>query len=160
MPFLEKKFTTYSDFGGKTAKDIFGSNAINQSTLKKAVLFESCLFLNNGNGTFEMNKLPVMAQVSPVRDILVCDFNMDGKMDIVLVGNDYSERPSMGRSDASYGLCLLGDSGNEYKTLMPMKSGLIIKGDARRILPIDVLGIHYLVAAINNENLQIFELLK
>ena len=66
----------------------------------------------------------------------------------------------MGRYDASYGWCLLGDATHEYKPLMPMISGLKVKGDARRILPIDVLGKHYLVAAVNNENLQIFELLK
>ncbi len=57
--------------------------AIDQSTLKSAVLFESCLFLNNGDGTFEIIKLPIIAQVSPVRDILVRDFNLDGSMDLV-----------------------------------------------------------------------------
>lgn len=68
---LDKKYPHYSDFGGKTVGDIFGKKAIDQSTLKNAVLFESCLFLNNGNGTFEIRKLPVYAQFSPVRDILV-----------------------------------------------------------------------------------------
>jgi hypothetical protein len=160
MAGLEKKYANYSDFGGKTMRDIFGKDAINKSFIKRAVLFESCLFLNNGNGTFEINKLPTVAQFSPVRDILVRDFNMDGKMDLVLVGNDYPVRPSMGRYDASYGWCLLGDTSHEYKPLMPMNSGLKIKGDARRILPIDVLGKHYLVAAVNDGNLQVFELLK
>ncbi len=160
MPFLEKKFKSYSEFGGKTAKEIFGKNAIDQSTLKKAELFESCLFLNNGNGTFEIKKLPILSQVSPVRDILVRDFNLDGKADLVLVGNDYSERPSIGRYDASYGWCLLGDTSVEFKPLMPATSGLIIKGDARRILPVDISGKHYVVAAVNDGNLQVFELLK
>ncbi len=160
MSGLEKKYTSYSDFGGKTVKDIFGKNAIDQSTLKRAVLFESCLFLNNGNGTFEINKLPIIAQVSPVRDILVRDLDMDGKMDLVLAGNDYTVRPSMGRYDASYGWCLLGDTSGGYKPLMPVKSGLMIKGDARRIIPIDVLGKHYLVTAINDGNLQILQILK
>jgi hypothetical protein len=160
MPFLGKKFTSYSDFGGKTAKDIFGKKTLNHSILKSAVLFESCFFLNNGDGTFEINKLPMMAQFSPVRDILVRDLNMDGKMDLVLAGNDYSIRPSMGRYDASYGWCLLGGTDREFKPLMPVKSGLKIIGDARRILPINVLGKHYVVAAVNDGNLQIFELLK
>ena len=71
---LEKKFPRYSDFGNKTVNDIFGKNAIDQSVLKKAVLFESCLFLNNGDGTFETYKLPVMAQFPPVRDVLVKGF--------------------------------------------------------------------------------------
>ena len=133
---------------------------MNNSIIKSAVLFESCLFLNNGDGTFEINKLPILAQVSPVRDILVRDFNKDGKMDLVLAGNDYTVRPSMGRYDASYGWCLLGDANHGYKPLMPVKSGLIIKGDARRIIPVDVSGKQYLVTAVNNGDLQIFKLLK
>jgi hypothetical protein len=160
MPVFEKKYANYYDFGGKTVKDIFGKRILKHSILKSAVLLESCLFINNGDGTFKIKKLPVEAQFSPVRDILVRDFDMDGKMDLVLAGNDYTVRPSMGRYDASYGWCLLGNTGHEYLPLMPVKSGLKIKGDARRILTIDVMGKHYLVAAINDDNLQVFELLK
>ena len=157
---LGEKYPNYSDFGGKTAKDIFGKNILNQSVLKRAVLFESCLFLNNGDGTFETEILPQIAQFSPVRDILVRDVNLDGKLDLVLVGNNYSVRPSFGRYDASYGWCLLGEKEHEFKPLMPVESGLSIKGDARRVNSITVSGKHYLVAAVNNSNLQIFRLLK
>jgi hypothetical protein len=153
---LEKKFPRYSDFGGKTVKEIFGKNAIDKSIIKKAELFESCLFLNKGNGIFEIRKLPVEAQFSPVRDIIVKDINKDGRQDLILVGNDYAVRPSYGRYDASYGWCLLGEPGETYKTLMPVKSGLKVTGDARRILPVDIAGKHYLIAAVNNGDLQIF----
>jgi len=101
-----------------------------------------------------------MAQFSPVRDIMVRDLDRDGKMDLVLAGNDYSVRPSMGRYDASYGWCLLNDTVDRYSALMPSESGLIITGDARRILPIEVSAKNYLVAAVNNGDLQIFEFLK
>jgi len=43
---------------------------------------------------------------------------------------------------------------------MPLASGLKIIGDARRIVPIDINGKHYLVAAVNDGDLQIFQLLK
>jgi len=157
---LEKKYPNYSDFGGKTAKDIFGKNTLDKSILKRSVLFKSCLFLNNGDGTFEICEFPTVAQFSPVRDILVKDINKDGKMDLVLIGNNYSVRPSYGRYDASYGWCLLGDTGHRYNALMPVESGFKIIGDARRILPIEVLGKYYLVASVNDGNLQIFQLLK
>ena len=157
---LEKKYPNYSDFGGKTVKDIFGKNAIDHSILKRAVLFESCLFLNNGNGTFKSIKLPIEAQFSPVRDIMVRDINEDGKPDLILAGNNYVVRPSYGRYDASYGWCLLGDTSHSYKTLMPVKSGLKISGDTRKIVPIDIAGKHYIVAAVNNGELQIFQFLK
>jgi hypothetical protein len=157
---FEKKYPNYADFGGRTAKDIFGKNTLAHSTIKSVVLFESCIFLNNGDGTFTLNKLPTFAQFSPVRDIMARDLNLDGKMDLVLAGNDYAVRPSYGRYDASYGWCLLGDTGHKYNALMPVESGLKVTGDARRILPITVLGKHYLVAAVNDGNLQVFRLLK
>ncbi len=160
IPFLEKKFTSYSDFGGKTAEDIFGRKKLNKSILKNAVLFESCLFINGGNGTFKTLKLPMMAQFSPVRDILIHDLNNDGNMDLILAGNDYTIRPSMGRYDASYGWCLLGDTEYRYNVLMPSMSGLKITGDARRILIIKVLGKQYLVAAVNEGDIQIFQFIK
>ncbi len=156
---LREKYPNYSDFGGKTVKDIFGKNTLDKSIIKKAVLLESCLFLNKGDGTFKTNILPRVAQFSPVRDILVHDFNLDGKMDLVLVGNNYSVRPSYGRYDASYGWCLLGETGNNLKALMPVESGLKVSGDARRVLPIEVSGKHYLVAVVNNGDLQIFQLM-
>ena len=129
---LEKKFPRYSDFGNLTVKEIFGENAIKQSMVKKAELFESCVFLNNRNG----------------------------KQDLVLAGNDYAVRPSYGRYDASYGWCLLGEKDNKYKALLPVNSGLKIIGDARKIVPIDIAGKHYIIAAVNNGELQVFQLLK
>ncbi len=155
---LDIKYPAYSDFGGKTVLDIFGKNILDQSSVKKSVLFESCLFINNGDGTFKIKKLPVMAQFSPVREIVVSDFNHDGNIDLLLAGNDYAVRPSYGRYDASYGWCLLSDSAHDYKTLMPVESGLKIKGDARRIIPIEIAGKKYLVAVVNNGDLQVFRI--
>jgi len=156
---IEKKYPNYSDFGGMTAIDIFGKNILSQSLVKKAELLKSCLFLNNGDGTFEINELPKLIQFSPVRDVLVRDFNFDGTMDFVLVGNDYAVRPSYGRYDASFGWCLLGGKDNEYRTMMPVESGLVITGDARKILPIKIKENDYLVVAVNNDKLQIIQLI-
>jgi hypothetical protein len=157
---LEKQYPNYSDFGGKTAEDIFGENLLQQSIIKKAVLFESCIFLNNGDGTFKVKKLPVEAQFSPVRDILVRDINEDEKPDLILAGNDYAVRPSLGRYDASFGWCLLADPSDCFKVLMPVQSGLKIKGDARKIRQIEIAGKPFLVAAVNNGELQVFNMLK
>ena len=65
------KYPNYSDFGGKTVMDIFGKSILDKSVKKEAVMFESCIFLNNGDGTFKTEKLPVEAQFSPVRDIMI-----------------------------------------------------------------------------------------
>ena len=140
MPFLEKKYPEYSDFAGKTAKEIFGRKTLRRSILLSAVLFESCIFLNEGNGTFKMVSLPMEAQFAPIRDILVQDFNRDDRKDIVVVGNDYTVRPSMGRYDASYGWYLSGIDSLKFKAFMPVQSGLTVNGDARKIIPVKIQG--------------------
>jgi hypothetical protein len=160
MPGIEKKFQNYSDFGGKTAIEIFGRRAINGGIKKDAVLLASCLFINNGNGTFQIIKLPSEAQVSPVRDIMTADFNKDGKTDIALVGNDYTAKPTYGRQDASYGWILLSGSGHGYKPLMPVASGFRVNGDARKILAAKILGKHFILVGVNNNDLQVFEQLR
>jgi len=157
---LDKKYPAYSDFGGKTIDDIFEKSAIDNSIVKKAVMFESSVFINNGDGTFSKSPLPSMAQFSPIRDIMAGDFNKDGKQDLVVAGNNYAVRPSYGRYDASYGWCLLADSINTYQALLPVNSGLVIKGDARRVVEIDIAGKRYIVAAVNNGELQVFEILR
>jgi hypothetical protein len=157
IPGIKNRYPKYSDFGGKTVRDIFGDDAINKSIVKKAVLFESCIFRNNGDGTFKTEKLPAESQFSPVRDIVANDIDHDGKKDLVLAGNDYAVSPDYGRYDASYGWCLIAaDQG--YKAMMPVKSGLIIKGDARKIKLIQIAGKHYIAAAVNNGELQLFQL--
>jgi hypothetical protein len=154
---LKNKYPSYSDFGGMTVKDIFGTEKLDQSIVKKAVLLESCVFLNHGNGTFIFKVLPKIAQFSPVRDMAVHDFNQDGRGDLVLVGNNYAVRPSIGRYDASYGWCLLGGPDHGYNALMPVESGLRIDGDARKIRPIEVMGKSLLVTAVNDGDLQVVQ---
>lgn len=160
IPGIEKKFPQYSDFGGKTAFDIFGRRAINGGVKKDAVLFASCLFMNNGNGTFSINKLPVEVQVSPARSITTGDFNNDGRTDIALVGNDYTAKPSYGRQDASYGWILLSDNENGFRPLMPVSSGFKVTGDARKILPVKISRKKFMIVGVNDNDLQIFEQLK
>ena len=155
---FKKNYPNYSDFGGKTVLDIFGKSKLDQSANKEAVMFESCVFRNNGDGTFNTEKLPVEAQFAPVRDIMMSDINNDGINDLILAGNNYPVRPSYGRYDASYGWFLAGDTSGGFKTMMPVESGLIIKGDARKILPLKVSQANYIVVAVNDAELQLFEI--
>lgn len=160
VPYLKNKFSDYSDFGGKTVKDIFSTEVLKHSVKKNAVLLESCIFLNNGDRTFQIVKLPVEAQFSPVRDILVHDLDKDGMADLILAGNDYTARPSYGRQDASYGWCILNKATEGFKTLKPRESGFKVSGDARKVMVLNILGKQYLIVGVNNGYIQLFECLK
>jgi hypothetical protein len=152
---LGKTFPEYSDFAGKTISDLFGKSMIGHSTVKRAETFESSLFLNNGDGTFVCKHLPVEAQFSTLRDIIVKDFNSDGINDMVLIGNNYQVRPSYGRYDASYGWFLSGEKNNMFRVFKPAQSGFKIKGDTRKIRSIEINGDQYLLVAVNDGNLYI-----
>lgn len=152
------RFPRYEDFAGKTLLELVGRNTLEQSVVKRAELFESCLFLNSGTGAFTPQKLPVVAQFSPVRDIIARDVDQDGLTDLILAGNFYAIRPSLGRYDASYGWCLLGTRDGGFRALMPLESGLAIRGDVRRTETIAISGRQYLVAAVNGGELQVFRL--
>lgn len=157
MPDLNRKYPNYSDFAGKTVVDLLGKEKIGKSVVKKAVLFESCLFENNGDGTFKTIKLPVTSQFAPVNDILTEDFNSDGNPDLVLVGNNYQERPSLGRQNASFGWCMLGSKSNVFEVLTPVQSGFKVKGDSKKIIGIQIAGKRHLVIGVNNSELQTFQ---
>jgi len=156
MPDLNRRYPNYSDFAGKTIINLFGKEKIEKSIVKKAVLFESCLFENNGNGTFSTKKLPVNSQFSPINNILSGDFNSDGNLDLLLAGNNYQVRPSLGRQDASFGWCILGNKSHGFKTLTPVQSGFEVNGDSRKIVGIKIAGKQHFVVGVNNRELQTF----
>jgi len=157
IPGLKQQYPSYTAFSGKSATDIFGPEALNLSIKKIAVLLESCVFINQGEEKFEIVRLPLEAQFSQVRDLLAGDFNRDGLPDLILAGNNYSVRPSLGRQDAAYGWFMPGRSKNEFKTLMPAESGLKIRGDSRKIRILKTGENLLIIAGINEGELQLFK---
>ena len=85
---------------------------------------------------------------------------LNGFPDILLVGDDYTFEPNFGRHDASYGWCLLGQPDRCYSTPLPSVSGFAVNGDARRVVPITVAGKQYILAGVNNGDLNIYECLR
>jgi enediyne biosynthesis protein E4 len=154
---IGQRYPAYSDFGEQTVTDIFGQEALSKSLHKKAVLFESAVFLNRGDGTYETNPLPVEAQFSPVRSIQTGDFNGDGITDLIIAGNNYSTRPSLGRQDASYGWFLQGTVNKTYEVRMPAESGFLVTGDTRKMHLVEIEGKPYLIVAPNNDQIQLFK---
>jgi len=151
---IDRIYTSYASYGGQSVKDIFGEELLARSMLKKATQFESAVFVNNGDGTYQRLILPLEAQFSPIRDILSGDFNEDGIPDLLLAGNNYASRPSLGRQDASPGWFLLGKKNLEFKILWPDKSGFSLDGDIRKMHLIDLEGESVLVSLANNGYLE------
>ena len=101
---------------------------------KKAYTFTSSLLLNGGDGNFSIQALPFECQFSPINGLVAEDINLDGWMDVIAHGNDYTTNVSIGRNDAHKGLVLLGKEKGEFDLITSGVSGFHVEGDTRALV--------------------------
>lgn len=107
---------------------------------------------NLDNGKFEISPLPMEAQIAPINDIALTDFNEDGNQDVLLIGNDYGNELFIGKYDAFHGLLLQGNGKGGFKSIPVAKSGFLVPGDAKRIVKVkSVLGKSVFVVGQNRD---------
>jgi hypothetical protein len=159
VPSLRPRFPSYADFGGRRIEDILPSVDRARATVLEAYDFATSIALNNGNGTFTLQPLPIEAQFSPVAAALADDFDRDGRTDLLLAGNAFGVPPVFGRYDASYGLILHGAGGGRFEAIDLAKSGLVLDGQVRHIKAVRrPNGGNLIVVARNDDRLQVLRM--
>ena len=138
LPALRERYPTYASFAARKIEDVLSPSDLKAATVHEATDFATSIALNNGNGTFSLQPLPMEAQLSSVNATLAEDFDGDGRIDVLLAGNDYGVPPIFGRYDASYGLLLRGNAAarDAARLLEPVglvESGLVLEGQVRHI---------------------------
>ncbi len=151
LPDIRTRFPTYADYASATTgqvldgyEDVPHPLHVQNST--------SMIFEMSEEGKFVPHDLPVSAQFSPLRDAIVHDFNRDGTLDILFVGNDYSNRAEEGRMTSGRGGILFGNGQLDFEDSGPETFWTI--GDARRILRID----DRIIIAHNGRSPDVFQL--
>ncbi len=130
-PIFRKRFDSYKEYGQTTTDQLLTAEE-KQGALEVSTDYLHSSYIENlGNGNFEIRELPLQAQVAPVNGINSGDFNDDGNLDILLVGNDYGNEVNMGQYDALMGLVLIGDGQGNFKPMSLMDSGFKVEGDAK-----------------------------
>ena len=161
IPQLRSRYPSYADFGASRIDDIFPAAELQRATLLEARVFASSVALNNGDGTFTLQPLPVEAQFAPVYAALAGDFDGDGRTDLLLAGNVYGVQPALGRYDASYGLLLSGRGDGRFTAVDMEQSHLVIDGEVRHLgLVRRANGGRLIVVARNDARLQILRPLR
>ena len=134
-----------------------------EEKLKGALIYKSTMFTsmyieNQGNGNFNLVALPTEAQFSPLFGINVTDFNDDGNLDILAVGNSYSTEPLTGYYDAGIGVCLQGDGAGNFKSLNATGSGFFVDDDAKALASINLRQNRSAwIATANRDSVKMFE---
>jgi hypothetical protein len=128
MPFIREKFKTYAAFANASIQEIFGESKLSSSIHYQARLFESALFINDGD-SFNRKKLPGRAQFAPIRAFLIKDYDGDGTPDILGVGNYFGTEVETIRYDSPNAVLLTGKG--DYRSIAPSAHGLFTTGDTR-----------------------------
>ena len=95
-------------------------------------------------------------QVSPITSFLSFDFNADGRNEVLVGGNYFGVTPFHGKFDSFPGALIK----NENDIMMGHLIGLDFSNKAiKNLNMIRMNGSYYLLATINNEKAEIYELL-
>ncbi len=137
ITLIKKRFVDYAPFARSTFQEVFSTKQLRQAGYRKAVTFASAFAKNLGNGSFALQPLPAEAQWSPIFAFATDDFNNDGHLDVLAVGNWHDLQPTRGRHDACFGVFLQNDGAAGFTAVSPMRSGFWVEGQGRdvRVLP-------------------------
>lgn len=150
LPALKKQSLKYEDYGKKSIQDLFGVDKIENATYKRANTFQTTVLLNKSNNEFEKADLPFEAQFSAIHAIKVLDIDEDGKLDLILAGNEGNFKPQYGKLDANDGLVLFGDGAGNFNLVEEHKS-LGLNGNVRSISSVEINNQQHLLIGINND---------
>jgi hypothetical protein len=161
MPQLRSRYDSYAKFGASRIEDILPADELKAATVMEAPLFASSVAMNKGNGTFDVQPLPVEAQFAPVYAAMADDFDGDGHVDLLLAGNFHGVTPLLGRYDASYGLVLHGDGSGQFTSVDLEEIGLEIEGEVRDMKWLrHASGGRLIIIARNSDRLQVLRPLR
>lgn len=135
LPWLASRVSTHASYATNSLSELLGDAKGPMRTLE-AVCLESVVLLNRGNG-FEVQALPMAAQLSPVFGVAVADFDNDGSEDVFLGQNCFATDRECGRLDAGRGLLLRGDGKGGFGAVPIAASGIALSGEQRGVAAAD-----------------------
>ncbi len=135
-PLFRSKFKLFKEYAKTTQKDLFTTQELEGS--KKLIgNYDKTSYVENlGDGNFKAHALPMAVQLAPINALLPIDYNADGNLDVLLIGNDYGNETFIGRYDAFNGGLLKGDGSGNFEPIELAKTGFKAPYDAKAMAKI------------------------
>lgn len=118
-------FNSYREFAEAPIRRMFTTQQLAQAVHYQVDTFANIYLRNDGGGRFTATPLPMFAQISPIRSMLVSDVDGDGNLDVLAAGNMYYTEPNTPRTDAGNGVWLRGDGKGSLTPVLPRTSGFL-----------------------------------
>ena len=155
-PVFRNQFESFSDYGKASMKDLLTPYDTVGLLVLEANHPETSYIENLGDGKFNIKALPRAVQIAPVNGMQTGDFNDDGYLDVLIVGNDFGNEIISGRYDALNGVVLLGDGHGDFKALSTIESGFVVPGDAKALARLSGPKMDYYIATQNRDSLRVY----
>ncbi len=156
MPMLNEKFKSYDQFASASIEDVLTKEKMDKGQSHTVKGFESLILINNGE-SFDIEMLPFEAQIGPILDSEVFDFNKDGNQDILIAGNIFDTEPETPSYDANKGLLLVGNGDGSFSLDLDIKNtGLHLNRNTKQIELVMRPGAIGVIGANNNGYAQLF----
>ena len=153
LPSIKKINLKNEVYADKSIQQLFPKELLSKAVVKTINYTSSCVAINNGNGSFTINKLPTMSQLSCINAIYANDLNGDGFPDLVTGGNQFGFMPQFERLDASFGDVLINDAKGNYVWMDASKTGLNLRGEVRDIVSVKTKDRNYQLLILQNNAL-------
>lgn len=153
------RFRSYKDYGKSYFDQAFTKEELEAAYLVKSENFKSSYIENLGDGKFIITPLPIEAQMAPVFGMLSEDFDKDGNLDVLLVGNSDATEVAIGNYDAFEGLFLAGNGKGNFLPKSSSETGFYIDSDAKGLSKLSTAnGTPIYLASSNADSLRTFSI--
>ncbi len=158
---MRRRFSSYQGYADATVNEILTPQELTKASKLTLDELQTVCYLSkktkDSQWIFEKTKLPKQAQFSPVSQIVMKDFDKDGKDDILLLGNKTDNRLKLGSMDANYGCLLKGNGRGMFEYLPQTQAGLYVQGDVKSYVEMRIKETNYLVIGAFNQLIQFYK---
>jgi hypothetical protein len=140
IPSILKRYPRNDAYARATLGEIVGADKLAAADRFAATQLASGVFLSQPDGTWRFAALPRLAQLAPLQGMVAGDFDGDGRTDLYAVQNSFAPVAAIGRFDGGVSQLLRGDGRGGFRPVPPAESGLVVPGDAKALVTLDLDG--------------------
>jgi hypothetical protein len=138
VPSILKRFPRNDPYARATLGEIAGEDKLAAARRFAATELRSGVFLSQPDGTYRFEPLPRLVQIAPLQGMVAGDFDGDGRADLYAVQNSYAPIPAVGRLNCGLSQLLRGDGHGRFDPVPVAESGLLVPGDAKALVTLDL----------------------